>query len=332
MGRSVLPLRFCGRGAMLLLPVLLAQWAYASKSQKDLGTELSCLSRATLWQRTAALEGREFCFLLDRARANLKARPELSLKWASRVSDRFPRSTAARAILGHALFLLEREAEAEKEFARLEQDGARAWLGADVSVLHLWAAARTATSLGLYQKAHLRYRQLLLALDALGSDEHRARALIEAACVSLFSKPDWAEPLSYLKRAVEENAPLLRGIEQGLREAIEMESRAPLERPAVQSPETLHGADDYWKMVWALGGSDDDPAGPELDLVFPAGAREWVLAKLAMMYEPDRIGMHADALACLHLPGHLALPSAAKGSCISGPEGEADGDTVDESD
>lgn len=253
---------------------------------------LDCSPNVNIWQRAQQANTARYCRLLDQARANLVSRPALSLKLSEQVASSYPRSREAQLLLGAALFKLGEAQRAHQIFTELE-DTERDHLAEDAPI-YLWISAQAAVKTNELAVARLRYRRLLLVLSEFQFEEERARVLIEAAIVALYTGDDNAATRAYLERASNEEAPLLALLQVGLGRGLGAYLKQGL--PLVHVP------DLYLKVAWVLGIDADGETRPQTLVTLPDGGRHMILAFLARSMKLEQVTLHLRAIACENLP------------------------------
>lgn len=286
---------------LFLLPLAEARAEQASGSRSSSAhhasvpskvKHLDCTPSINIWQRAQQANSARYCRLLDQARANLVSRPALSLKLSEQVASSYPGSREAQLLLGAAQFKLGEAQRAHQIFTELEE--AQGDHLAEDALAYLWISAQAAVKANEFAVARLRYRRLLLALSEFQFEEERARVLIEAAIVALYTGDDIGEIRAYLERASDEEAPLLALFQVGLWRGLGAYLKQDL--PLGTAP------DLYLKVAWVLGIDADGETRPQTSVTLPDGGRHMILAFLARSVKLEQVTLHLHAIACENLP------------------------------
>ncbi|WP_437655741.1 hypothetical protein [Sorangium sp. So ce1182] len=182
----------------LLLPALLALplTAHGGQSSGDLvaaaaaaGRPPECSTRSrraiargpSVWERARAPELPRYCDLLARGQAQLGDNPEAARE-SARVADQIlPGHAAPQVLLARAALALGSAEDAARAFDRARRIDPRSV--EDPHTLH--DLARSLARTGKRDEAIAMYRALVPRIDLLGTADHRALVLLEAAHLSM---------------------------------------------------------------------------------------------------------------------------------------------------
>ncbi|XXY44280.1 hypothetical protein WME91_30170 [Sorangium sp. So ce269] len=182
----------------LLLPALLALplTAHGGQSSGDLvaaaaaaGRPPECSARSSraiargpsVWERARAPELPRYCDLLARGQAQLGDSPEAARE-SARVADQIlPGHAAPQVLLARAALALGSAEDAARAFDRARRIDPRSV--EDPHTLH--DLARSLARTGKRDEAIAMYRALVPRIDLLGTADHRALVLLEAAHLSM---------------------------------------------------------------------------------------------------------------------------------------------------
>ncbi|WP_438006876.1 hypothetical protein WME89_51445 [Sorangium sp. So ce321] len=182
----------------LLLPALLALplTAHGGQSSGDLvaaaaaaGRPPECSARSSraiargpsIWERARAPELPRYCDLLARGQAQLGDNPEAARE-SARVADQIlPGHAAPQVLLARAALALGSAEDAARAFDRARRIDPRSV--EDPHTLH--DLARSLARTGKRDEAIAMYRALVPRIDLLGTADHRALVLLEAAHLSM---------------------------------------------------------------------------------------------------------------------------------------------------
>ncbi|WP_437622390.1 hypothetical protein [Sorangium sp. So ce1151] len=182
----------------LLLPALLALplTAHGGQSSGDLvaaaaaaGRPPECSARSrraiargpSVWERARAPELPRYCDLLARGQAQLGDNPEAARE-SARVADQIlPGHAAPQVLLARAALALGSAEDAARAFDRARRIDPRSV--EDPHTLH--DLARSLARTGKRDEAIAMYRALVPRIDLLGTADHRALVLLEAAHLSM---------------------------------------------------------------------------------------------------------------------------------------------------
>jgi hypothetical protein len=273
------------------------------------GGQVGCSKQASVWRRATRNDSRDYCDLVDRARARLSSDPQGASALSARAMELRPAAVEARLIYSHALGLLGESQRAHEEFTRAVPHLAAADLTSALTPPVVTMGARAALLSGDYAAALQRYRWVALRLAGLQSESEQARVLIEAATAAMYESPDgFREAHAYLAQAHAKNAPLQRPIVDAARVLVwlregQRERAAGLARRFESS----------WGLVWIFDGQARavgrrDEALP----VLPAGESWALAAAVAETVEVKAAEIHWKAFyeeAEAQLPSHLQRSS-----------------------
>ncbi|WP_437306493.1 hypothetical protein [Sorangium sp. So ce388] len=299
----------------LLLPALLALplTAHAGQSSGDLvaaaaaaGRPPECSARSSraiargpsIWERARAPELPRYCDLLARGQAQLGDNPEAARE-SARVADQIlPGHAAPQVLLARAALALGSAEDAARAFDRARRIDPRSV--EDPHTLH--DLARSLARTGKRDEAIAMYRALVPRIDLLGTADHRALVLLEAAHLSMAAAGAGATTAAATTAAGAPGA----GARADLDEAI-----AYL-REARQRAQTQLARDVTLSLALALDRAGDKAQADaalegEAAGAAPEAARTRAEAAAARARAADQ---HAGAAAREHADDHLASAAA----------------------
>lgn len=235
-----------------------------------------CAQAPSLWRRATGSGAAPFCDLLLAASARLEGAPPRAQELAQRAARLEPTRPEPWALIGRALVLQGRFAEAAQHFAEAEQRHGRAL----ASPIDLLAAARAEARTGAYASALERYRGLIPRIQFLAEHRQRQRALLEAALIAQLVSPGLsAEARAYATEVRREDALVYGDLSRAVLALIlDREGRHEEARALARE------VDGPWTLAW-LSSKEPDPRGRsgELTPVWPLAERE---ALRAVLLEP----------------------------------------------
>lgn len=271
-----------------------------------------CVDSPTFWRRALSSASDDYCRYVNRAQANLGARPALAEQQAREALKRSPRGVVAQLLVGEALLF---QAKTELAHEQLREWMAVAPPGALTPRLRV-SAARAALLQADYALALELYRGAILRLDAFSSEREQTRILIEAATAAAYSQSkSGREARGYLAIARQKSAPLLVETLIGawtlslLREGRTAEAAA-----------MAQSLSDSYTISWIIERQEPSVGRPsEVLPVLPPGEGFAMAAAVAQIIEPSLAESHWSSfreLAEASWPEHIeqATPGTVAGA------------------
>lgn len=235
-----------------------------------------CAQAPSLWRRATGRGAVSYCDLLLAASARLEEAPQKAQELAQRAARLEPGRPEPWVLIGRALVVRGRFAEAAQHFAKAEKRDSRAL----TSPIDLLAVARAEARTGAYASALERYRGLIPRIRFLAEHRQRQRALLEAALIAQLVSPRLsAEARAYATEARRQDALVYGDLSRAVLALIlDREGRREEARALARE------VDGPWTLAW-LSNKEPDPRGRsgELTPVWPLAERE---ALRAVLLEP----------------------------------------------
>ncbi|WP_437755645.1 hypothetical protein [Sorangium sp. So ce1389] len=302
----------------LLLPALLALplAAHGGQSSGDLvaaaaaaGRPPECSARSSraiargpsVWERARAPELPRYCDLLARGQAQLGDNPEAARE-SARVADQIlPGHAAPQVLLARAALALGSAEDAARAFDRARRIDPRSV--EDPHTLH--DLARTLARTGKRDEAIAMYRALVPRIDLLGTADHRALVLLEAAHLSMAAAGAGAPTAAA-------GAPTAAAGAPGAGARADLDEAIAYLREARQRAQTQLARDVTLSLALALDRAGDKAQADaalegEAAGAAPEAARTRAEAAAARARAADQ---HAGAAAREHAADHLASAAA----------------------
>ncbi|XXY17534.1 hypothetical protein WME88_55825 [Sorangium sp. So ce216] len=299
-------------GSLLLPPLLaLPLTAHGGQSSGDLvaaaaaaGRPPECSARSSraiargpsVWERARAPELPRYCDLLARGQAQLGDSPEAARE-SARVADQIlPGHAAPQVLLARAALALGSAEDAARAFDRARRIDPRSV--EDPHTLH--DLARSLARTGKRDEAIAMYRALVPRIDLLGTADHRALVLLEAAHLSMAAAGAGAPTA-----AASAGAP-------GAGARADLDEAIAYLREARQRAQTQLARDVTLSLALALDRAGDKAQADaalegEATGAAPEAARTRAEAAAARARAADQ---HAGAAAREHAADHLASAAA----------------------